>query len=199
MRKTLLCALICLVSGILLSCVKEKETVIEAGTASPGEKGYDHRITVEDITFNWSVDGNELRASVRGKTTGWVGAGFNPSAGMKDANFIIGYVKDGVATVRNDHGVSKTLHKSNEDLGGKEHVTNTSVEIKNDETEIRFTIPLKTDDRLDRPINVNGDTVVLLAYGRTTRISQQHAFRVRMHLNLTTGVYSVTLKTRDKK
>ena len=199
MRKNLVIAVCGLFIFTLLSCAKEKETVIESGTASPGEKGYAHRITVEDITFNWSVEGSDLKASVRAKTPGWVGAGFNPSDGMKDANFIIGYVKDGVATVRNDHGASKTIHKSNVDLGGAEHVSNTGGEMKNDETEIRFTIPLKTGDRLDRPINANGDTVVLLAYGKNTRMSQKHSFRIRMHLNLTTGVYSITLKKRDEK
>ena len=48
-----------------------------------------HRLSVENMTFQWRVEGQELHVGLKAETTSWVGVGFNPSSGMKDANFIL--------------------------------------------------------------------------------------------------------------
>jgi hypothetical protein len=54
---------------------------------------YDHELTAKDMTFAWKIDGDNLAIKISAKTEGWVGIGFNPSKQMKDANFVLGYVK----------------------------------------------------------------------------------------------------------
>ena len=186
----------------LISCGKEKEKeqpkAMPSAAAEKGDAGYIYKITIENMTLNWKA-GKELNVKLKAKTEGWVSIGFNATDGMKDANFIMGYVKDGKATLSSQFGVSKILHKNSEELGDTIHFSNSSGTEKNGETEIIFTIPFKTGSKLDRPIDVNSDTTVLLAYGQTDLLPQQHLFRAKLKVNLSTGVFTVISMGRDKK
>jgi hypothetical protein len=197
MRKFIAISLCCIVGGILLTCTKGKESekALESGTAVKGDPGYRYKIMIDKIQFNWSVENKNLKIKLAAQNSGWVGVGFNSTDAMKDANFILGYVKDGAAVISNQHGISSTLHKKNEDIGGASHVMNPSGTEKNGMTEISFTVPLKTGAKLDRPIDVNGNTVVLLAYGQSKNLAQLHAFRAKLNVNLSNGSYSVLLMT----
>jgi len=84
---------------------------------------YEHTIEAKDISFSWKIDGDKLAGKIAAKTDGWVGVGFNPSEKMKDANFVLGYVKDGETQLIDEYGTTATGHKNDEDLGGKTDVT----------------------------------------------------------------------------
>jgi hypothetical protein len=197
MRKALIIMLMGIFAGGLLSCNKGpgSGTLPQSGSAVKGEQGYAYKISVEKIDFSWMIEGSNLRVRLRAQTPGWVGVGFNPSEGMKDANFIMGFVKDGAATITNQHGISLTLHKKNEELGGTGHVMNPAGSGTDSETEISFTIPLKTGDKLDRPIEPKGDTVVLLAYGPARQLAMIHSFRAKLRVNLSGGAYTILAMT----
>jgi hypothetical protein len=189
---------VCLAAA-LLSCSREKasETVLASGTAGPGDQGYTYKITDEKIQYNWRIDGAKLMIKLKAETMGWIGAGFNPTEGMKDATFIIGYVKNGAVTITEQHGTDLKQHLKDTDLGGSDNVADVDGRQANNQTEISFSIPLKSPDKLDRPIDPKGDTVVLLAYGMGTELGQQHVFWSRLHVNLSDGKYSITLKKKQ--
>ena len=83
---------------------------------------YDHTLEDKKISFSWTVDGEKIHIKLVAKTEGWVGIGFNPSKKMKDANFILGYVKKGVVKVTDEFGTSATGHKTDSKLGGTDDV-----------------------------------------------------------------------------
>ena len=134
-----------------------------AGNASAVE--YDHQTEVRGMTFSWKVDGENLHVKLTGKTTGWVGIGFNPTEGMKDANYILGYVKNGKVEFSDDYGNSAINHKSDEELGGTNDITVVGGEEKGRETTVEFSIPLDSGDQYDSVLDPEGTTVVLLAFG----------------------------------
>lgn len=181
------------VTALSTACSKEKGT--EAGgkpqQAATGDHGYKYKIIVQDMEFNWRPSGDTLQLMIRAKTKGWVGVGFNATEGMKDAWFIMGFVQNGKATVTEQHGNSLTTHREKLDLGGTSSVTNATGTEQNNVTEIRFTIPIRPAGTVDKPLNVTGDTVVLLAYGKSKQIAQLHAFRAKVTVNLSTGNYSI--------
>lgn len=149
---------------------------------------YDHTVEAKKMTFSWKIDGDKLAAKVSAKTEGWVGVGFNPSQKMKDANFILGYVKDGQVTIVDDYGNSSTGHKDDVDLKGTSDVTVVGGTEADDVTTIEFIIPLKSADKTDVDIDVNGDTTVLLAYGAgRDSFKTKHKERTKMIINLSTG------------
>jgi len=149
---------------------------------------YDHEVKDKNISFAWKVDGTTLAVKLAAETDGWVGIGFNPKKDMKDANFILGYVKDGQAKISDEFGDKENSHTLDKKLGGTDDVTLIGGSEVGGVTTIEFTIPLKSADKNDTSINVDGDTKVLLAYGagRDSFISK-HVYRTELHVNLATG------------
>lgn len=150
---------------------------------------YDHEIKDNKISFAWKVDGATLAVKMAAATEGWVGIGFNPTKGMKDADFILGYVKDGKAKISDEYGDNESAHALDQKLGGTDDAILIGGSEAGGMTTIEFTIPLKSADKNDTSINVDGDTIVLLAYGagRDSLISK-HVYRSALHVNLATGV-----------
>lgn len=149
---------------------------------------YQHEVQDKDISFSWSVVGEELAVKIAAKTEGWVGIGFNPSNKMKDANYVLGYVKNGKAEISDDFGTRENAHESDEKLGGTSDVVLVGGSEEGGITTIEFTMPLDSGDAYDRPIQVDGDTIVQLAYGagRDSFLSK-HKYRTSMVVNLATG------------
>ena len=133
-----------------------------------------NEISGGDITFQWKISGNTLEGILAAPSEGWVAAGFNPSEMMKDANFVIGYVKDGEAFIRDDYGTRLASHASDESEGGSTDVTLISGEEKNGWTVIRFSLPLDSGDSLDGVIRPGDTTILLLAYGGSDSFTGMH-------------------------
>ncbi len=152
---------------------------------------YSHEVKVKKISFSWRVDGDRLAVRLSAKTTGWVGIGFNPSEEMKDANFILGYVKKGKVKLTDDFGVGETRHSPDKKLGGGMDAVLVGGTEDGGVTTIEFTIPLQSTDKYDSKIEVEGDTVVLLAYGPgRDSFRTRHQFRKALKINLATGAFS---------
>lgn len=151
---------------------------------------YQHELADKDMTFAWAVDGDNLAVKISAKTEGWVGIGFNPSEKMKDANFILGYVKKGEPEIVDHFGDKETGHSSDKKLGGSENATLVGGTEEGGVTTIEFTIPLASADNYDTKIDVNGETMVLLAYGAgRDSFRSKHRYRGSFTVNLATGAY----------
>lgn len=149
---------------------------------------YAHEVQDKNMGFAWTVDGDKLAVKLWAETDGWVGIGFNPSKMMKDADFILGYVKKGEAKIVDEFGNSDTSHKEDDKLGGTDDATLIGGTEEGGVTTIEFTIPLKSGDKNDTVIDVNGDTVVLLAYGAgRDSFRSKHKYRTALKVNLSTG------------
>jgi len=159
------------------------------GTAVQGlAADYDHTVEAENISFSWKIEGDNLAGKVSAKTEGWVGVGFNPSEKMKDANIILGYVKNDKVTVVDDFGSSATGHKDDDDIGGTRDVTVVGGSEENGVTTIEFVIPMQSSDAKDSKLEKDGDTVLLLAYGAgRDSFFSKHKYRTSMTVNLGTG------------
>ena len=149
---------------------------------------YDHEAKVKDMSFSWKVDGADLKVKLSGKTTGWVGIGFNPSTQMKDASFILGYVKKGKATVTDEFGDSERTHKADDKIGGSSNVTLVGGSEEGGVTTVEFSVPLNSGDKTDTVIDPAGETVVLLAYGgKRDSFKSKHKYRTSIKVNLSSG------------
>lgn len=163
-------------------------TVVFLFVSAVGAAEYSHKITKKAMDFEWTVNGENLDVRISAKTEGWVAIGFNPSHDMRDANIIMGYVKDGKVKVSDEFGTSDTSHDSDVKLGGTENVSNISGKEENGTTTIAFTIPLSSGDQKDNPIVVNGETVVIMAHGAgRDSFNTRHEARTMYKVNLSTG------------
>jgi len=151
---------------------------------------YDHQIKAQNITFSWKVDGANIHVKLTAHTKGWVGIAFNPSIQMKDARFVLGYVKDGKPVVSNQFGVGNTRHEPVEKLGEKSGVTLVGGKEEGGITTLEFSIPLVPPGPKGKNIDPNGMTTILLAYGPDfDNFRMKHRFRTRLKVNLASGKY----------
>jgi hypothetical protein len=105
--------------------------------------------------------GDTAEVTVGAAVRGWVAVGFDPSNKMKDANFIIGYVKDGVAHARDDFGVGSTSHAEDVKIGGKNDLISFSGTEVNGYTTMTFVIPRDSGDPKDHSLSAGNHTVIL--------------------------------------
>jgi len=166
---------------LVLMCATHKE---EKKPEASSENGFSHANSA-GIVLKWKADTLEfLHAKVSAPTTGWVAVGFHPTDEMKDANIIIGYVKDGDVYVTDEFGVGKYSHLPDTLLGGEDNVTNRAGAETVGRTEISFTIPLDSGDPYDRPLAVGKSYMVMLAYGPDDADDFQTRHERRTHLNV---------------
>ena len=195
--------LIALITLISMACAKGPDQAPEpepgaepaaapAAAASDDAPAHDasdyaHSVTEAGVQFLWTVAGNQLDVKLVAKTKGWIGIGFNPESGMKNANFLIGRVKNGEAEVQDHFGTLKTNHKADDKIGGTSHVSNVSGSETGDTTELAFSIPLDSGDANDGVLDPDAQTTVLLAYGKSDVMALKHKAFAILNVNLASG------------
>ncbi len=149
---------------------------------------YTHEIKERKMSFAWKIDGNLLYIKLTAATKGWVGIGFNPSKKMQDADFVLGYVKNGKVYVTDAFGVRAKEHINDTLMEGVNNVTAVKGSEEGKSTTIEFAIPINSGDSADSKIDINGSTTVLLAYGKgQDNFTSLHRFRTIKKVNLSTG------------
>jgi hypothetical protein len=154
-------------------------------TADLHAAGYQHSLTVDKMTFDWNIEGENLAIKLSAPTTGWVGIGFHPTDMMKDADIIIGFVKDGKVEISDQFGNQPTQHVPDIQRGGKDNVTVIGGSETGTTTTLEFSIPLQSGDPNDGVIDPKGDTLVMLAYGpdrKSTKLKHQFAKTITVNL-----------------
>lgn len=160
-RKTLLLAVASIFILIAISGCGDETT-----GPTEGEEGwmlYDGG----DLVFAWLLEDSTstLRIKITAQTTGWVAVGIEPTQGMDEANFIIGYISAGSTSVRDDYGTGIHTHVSDIGLGGTDDVEIISGSEESGVTEIEFRIPLDSGDQYDKVLEDNGSYDIILAFG----------------------------------
>jgi len=164
--------------------------IVAANPCLAEDIAYQHKISVEQIIFEWALNADSIQVRLSAKTDGWVGIGFNPVQEMKGANFILGFVKDGKADIKDEFGTGMMSHAEDSKLGGKDNITIASGKEENGLTEIAFTIPLNSGDQYDTVIKPAEETTVLLAYDVGMKsFLIKHQYRTALKVNLSTGSY----------
>lgn len=142
-------------------------------------------VTAVGMTFQWRTDTlGMLHVKVSAPTQGWVGVGFHPTDEMKDADFILGYLKDGELFIRDDFGTDRYAHKPDTALGGEDNLMNEKGLEKEGHTEIHFSIPLDSGDAYDRSLTEGDSCMVLLAYGADDADDFTSRHEKRAHLKI---------------
>jgi hypothetical protein len=128
-----------------------------------------NEISIKGFMVRWETDTSGLlHMTLQAPTKGWVSIGFDPTAGMKDANIIIGYVKDDSVFIRDDYGTSPSAHAADITADGTDDIRSKAGSETEGKTEISFSIPLNSGDVRDRVLEKGRTYTVLLAYGGDT-------------------------------
>ena len=148
---------------------------VEVTTTSDGFK----QVESIDMVFQWKIQGGNIEIKVTAPEKGWVGVGFDPDSIMKGANFIIGYVDNGVGHIEDHYGHKSIEHESDIALGGSDHVTLMDSSENASGTMLHFSIPLDSGDEYDKPLVAGQTYKVLLAYHTSDDFVGEHTKSTR--------------------
>lgn len=153
-----------------------------------GDMAYQHELKLDDMSFEWSLEGDQIHVRLVAATTGWVAVGFDPEDAMQGADIIIGAVKNGKVRIEDHYADRKRGHKSDKALGGSNNVLNPKGSESDGITTISFSLNLKADDKYDKAIQPSGMNRIMLAYGQgRDSFNTRHPFRTIYDIDLSTG------------
>ena len=148
--------------------------------------GYSVANVAGAINVQWKVDGENLLVQMTAATTGWVAVGFDPSNKMKDANIVIGYVKDGTVSLRDDYGIGPVKHGPDVDNGGSDNLSGVEGTESDGVTTLRFSIPLDSGDSADKKLEPGRKYKIIASHGPDEKddFGSYHATRGSAEINL---------------
>ena len=131
----------------------------------------------KDWSFSWAFKAETIEFTMSAPTTGWISLGFNPTKRMKDADYILAYIKDGKVYISDEYGTGNTSHSSDVSLGGKASAKAISFVEEAKKTTITFSLPLNSGDQYDTVFVKGEKCKVLAAYGTSKNFSARHRKR----------------------
>jgi len=141
------------------------------------DKEYSKMQTLGEIEIYSRIDVDRVRMALKAKTQGYVAIGFDPSERMKDADIILGFVKDGKASVTDMFSTGPTgPHPPDDQQGGRNDVTVFGGSKKDGVTIIEFERKLITGDQKDKVIKV-GDNKIIWAISEDEAFGGRHTKR----------------------
>lgn len=142
------------------------------GVISAGE--YQGANTYGDYSINWSNDNDYVYIGMKAKTAGWVAVGFGPETLMKNADIIIGFVKDGNSTIADTLSTGDFgPHPPDTQLGGTDDILASAGKFDNGYTTIEFKRKLNTGDKFDKPLS-KGINKIIWAYSGEPVFTVKH-------------------------
>jgi hypothetical protein len=127
--------------------------------------------------ISWASDDTYVYIAMKAKASGWVALGIQPGSRMKDADMIIGSVKDGKAGMNDlfstgDFGP----HPPDIQQGGTHNILEFGGREGDGYTIIEFKRALDTGDKYDKPF-VKGVNKIIWAYGSDYSLNMKHSNR----------------------
>jgi hypothetical protein len=103
---------------------------------------------------------------------------------MKDAQMVLGYVKDGAGYVEDQFGTGTFTHKKDTDLGGSRDIRLISSSESSGRTEFVFAVPIDSGDEYDSILTPGVEHTVLLAHGANgeDNFTKKHASRGKVRV-----------------
>lgn len=143
-----------------------------------------NKVETKGIEFYWEIIDGNINIILSAPTEGWVAVGFNPSRMMKDADILIGYVKNGEVFMEDHFGSGNTKHQADIVLGGTEDISVLGGSEEGGKTTLKFSIPLHSRDSNDRKLEEGEEYKVIFAYGKKDDFKSYHKLRTSLKITL---------------
>jgi hypothetical protein len=142
-----------------------------------GSREYPNEAAYDGYELYWANDSKFVYVAMKAQTDGWVALGIQPGLRMKNADMILGFVKDGKVSVldlfsTDDFG----SHPPDTELGGTSDIISFGGKEADGYTVIEFKRALDTGDRYDNKL-VLGENQIIWSYGSSDALNMKHINR----------------------
>ena len=130
-----------------------------------------------DYELHWRSDGQYAYMAMKARTSGWVAIGIGPDSRMRNADVILGYVKEGKTVIYDMFSTGfYGPHPPDAQMGGTDDILEFGGREEGEYTIIEFKRALATGDRYDKEL-VRGTIDIIWAYGPSDEFSSHHVSR----------------------
>jgi hypothetical protein len=136
------------------------------------------------FTFSYTVAGKNLNAIISYPAIGWIAVGFNPKNVMQDANFIIGTIVNGKASLSDEFGDGMFSHVPDTTIGGANNIIAGDVKQDSGQTTMTFVIPLDSGDPKDSKLVPGQKVKLVFANGAANDIRKKHKYNAKTSITL---------------
>jgi hypothetical protein len=151
--------------------------IIKAGEYTSDTQYFDYQLF-------WSNDDQYAYFGIKTKTAGYVALGLQPGSTMKDADLILGFIKQGSISIFDMYSTeSFGPHFQDIELGGSDDIIVFGGSEEGGFTTLEFKRALDTNDMYDISLSL-GINKILWAYGAIDEFSQQHISRGYGEINI---------------
>lgn len=156
--------------------------------SSPARQGY----SGGNLSVFWKNDEEYLYMALKGKTSGWVSIGFEPSEWMKDADIIMGWVENGQAVTMDEYSTGNYgPHVNDTDLGGSDDILESGGSQGSGYTVLEFKRRMNTGDKFDKAFTPGQEIPVIWAMADSSDHDVKH--------NVAYGEAVLTLEGGEQK
>jgi len=172
---------------ILIGCAEEAHPPLTEdwspdGIIKVGE--YHGSNNYGDYTIHWRSDEQYIYIGMTAGTDGWVAMAIQPGSGMKDADMVFGFVKDGTVEVHDLYSTGAFgPHPPDSELGGTDDILAFGGREEGGFTTIEFKRSLTTTDEYDISLQ-KGVNRIIWAYGSGDSLTGHHSARGHGEINL---------------
>ena len=140
--------------------------------------------TYDDYEIHWDSDEEYIYVGIKAKTSGFVAMAVQPGSLVKNADMVLGFVKDGEVTVYDMFSIGDNgLHPPDTELGGTNDILEFGGSEEDGFTTIEFKRTLDTGDDHDNPLS-KGVNKIIWSYGSSDSPTLKHFNRGHGELNL---------------
>ena len=145
------------------------------GVLGPGE--YERTNTYGNYEVHWRSDSQRIYVGMRARTSGFVALGIQPGSRMKDADIVLGFVKDGVVSIYDMFSTGDFgPHPPDTEQGGSDDIADFGGREEGGFTTVEFARALETGDRFDNPLSA-GLNRIIWSYGGADSLTFRHSTR----------------------
>lgn len=142
------------------------------GVIQAGEYTGSHQYGAYSIS--WRTDGQFIYLGLSARTSGWVAVSLQPGTGMKDADMILGFVKDGKAEILDLYCTDNLgTHPADTELGGIHNILASGGKEEGGVTTLEFKRALSTGDKYDQAVKA-GANKIMWSYGSSDNTDLKH-------------------------
>jgi hypothetical protein len=157
----------------------DTEAVTWAADGVITDREYDGSARYEGYEISWKSDGQYIYIGLRAEAAGWVAVGIQPQPLHRETDMVLGFVKDGKASVYDMFSTGEWGPcTADSELGGSDDIVESGGREEGGYTVIEFKRALDTGDGYDGALSP-GVNEIMWGYSNFDDPRQKHAERGR--------------------
>ena len=137
-------------------------------------------VSIQGMELSYALRSDSIDITLSAPTRGWVGIGFNKVNSIVGSDLILFHIVENKSEVLDMFVLSAGNPKPDHELGGSTAAVIKQASEKGNRTIIDFSIPLRSKDPNDFPLEPGKDFWLILAY--STHDEFDHHSRMRRHI-----------------